>query len=243
MRSVRLLVLAAIGGIGFAVAAACGNSTSSSNPPDAGSSSSGSSGSSSGGSGSSSSGTGSSSSGSGADGGDDGGGPVDDGGPTFNNCPGITCPGAGANCCLVTTDAGLFGECQTPSACSALKGAFVMCGNTPDTVDCPADGGTTCCLEYSDAGGLPSSYCATSCPAGSPYACSNGDPTTCPAGGNWACEPLPGQSQASTMALGVCTPSDAGPGEGGTTDGGDGGMDGGTDAPVDTGTVTDAGGQ
>jgi hypothetical protein len=237
MRSVKLLVLAAIGGIGFAVAAACGSSSNPSNTPDAGGSSSGTSGSSSSG-GSSSSSSGGSSSG-GGDSGDDSSGPVDDGGPTFNNCPGITCPGAGANCCLVDTDAGLFGECQTPSGCSALKGAFVQCGNTPDTIDCPADGGTTCCLEMSDAGGLPSSYCATSCPAGSPYACSNSDPTTCPAGGTWACSPLPGQSAASTMALGMCTPSDAGPGEGGTTDGG---MDGGTDAPVDTG-VVDAGGQ
>jgi hypothetical protein len=218
----------------LAVAAACGTSSNSSNPPDAGGSSSGSgSGSSSGGSSSSSGGTGSSSSG-GGDGGDDSSGPVDDGGPTFNNCPGITCPGAGANCCLVSTDAGIYGECQTQAACSGLGGAFVMCGNTPDMLDCP-DGSTTCCLEYSDAGGLPSSYCATSCPAGNPYACSNSDPATCPAGGNWTCDPLPGQSSASTMALGVCHPSDAGPG------------DGGTDAPVDTGATddgpVDAGGQ
>jgi hypothetical protein len=239
MRSVKLLVLAAIGGIGFAVAAACGSSSNPSNPTDAGSSSSGSSGSSSGGS-SSSSGTGSSSSGAGDDsGGDDGGGPVDDGGPTFNNCPGITCPGAGANCCIITTDAGLFGECQTPAACSALQGGFVMCAGTPDTMDCTGDSGTTCCIGYSDAGGLPGSYCATSC-GSNPYACSGSDPSTCPSGGNWACEPLPGQTASSTMALGVCVPSDAGPVEGGTTEGG---TDGGTDAPVDTGTVTDAGGQ
>jgi hypothetical protein len=92
-----------------------------------------------------------------------------------------------------------------------------------------------CCLSFPDSGaGLPSSYCATSCPSGGSYACSNSDPGTCPPieAGSWQCMPLPGTTSASTMALGQCTWSDAGAPTG----------EGGADSSVDTG-VADAGGQ
>jgi hypothetical protein len=105
-----------------------------------------------------------------------------------------------------------------------------MCGNTPDLLDCTGDSGTTCCLALSDAGGLPGSYCATTCPAGTSYAC-NSDQSTCPGDGGtgWMCSPIPG-STVPVLALGECTPFDGGTSDGGT----EGGTDGG---------VTDAGGQ
>jgi hypothetical protein len=214
-------------GIAVANTIACGDS-SSNNPPDASASSSGSSSS---GSSSSSSSGGSSSSGSDSGGDDSGGG--DDGGPILGNCPG-SCPTVGTNCCLLNTDAGVLGACLTPTACASMGGGFVMCGNTPDTVDCTGDAGTTCCLAVSDAGGLPGSYCATSCPMGTPYAC-NTDQTTCPnMGTGYLCSQIPG-SPVPVAALGECTVLEGGTGEGGA--------EGGADAAVDSGSPVDAGGQ
>jgi hypothetical protein len=161
------------------------------------------------------------------------------------NCPG-SCPGdSGANCCLYNTDAGVWGTCATPAACAQMGGGFVQCGNTPDTTDCTPEAGTTCCLALSDAGGLPGSYCAMSCPSGTPYAC-NTDQSTCPNNGaGWMCSPI--NSTVPFQALGECTPYDGGAVDGGSdgaTDGGsDAAADGGTDAPVDDTGVTDAGGQ
>jgi hypothetical protein len=120
---------------------------------------------------------------------------------------------------------------MTQATCNTMGGGFVACGNTPDYGDCP-DGSTTCCLALSDAGGLPGSYCASSCPSGTPYAC-NSDPTTCPAGGNWNCSSIPGTT-IPMMALGECTAlPEGGMPEGGTGDAGDAGDAG----------VQDAGGQ
>lgn len=226
MKSIRLVALAVLG-VAAGVAVACGNS-SSSGPEDGGTTSSSgstsgstsSSGSSSGGS----SGSSGSSSGSGDDSGGDDSGGGDDGGPILGNCP-AACANPTTNCCLLNTDAGVLGACLTPTACAAMAGGFVMCGNTPDTVDCP-DGSTTCCLSPSDAGGLPSSYCAASCPSGTSYAC-NTDELSCPNGGaGWACSPLPGTS-VPVEALGQCTPVEGGAPEAG----------------VDTGAPTDSGPQ
>jgi hypothetical protein len=125
-----------------------------------------------------------------------------------------------------------------------MGGGFVMCGQTPDTNpgDCPADAGTTCCLALSDAGGVPGSYCATSCPAGTPYAC-NGTADTCPnSGTGWQCSAI--NATVPVGALGECTPYDGGTVDGGADGAADGGTDGGTDAPADTGSgMTDAGDQ
>jgi hypothetical protein len=136
----------------------------------------------------------------------------------------------------------VWGVCDTQSGCMGRNGGYVLCGSTPDTADCTNQPGTACCLSTPDAGGgIPSSYCAASCPAGTPPAC-NETNDTCPNGGvGWTCTPIPG---VPVMALGMCVPTpDAGGGEGGTTEGGtgdDGGGapetgagDGATDAPAE----------
>jgi hypothetical protein len=138
------------------------------------------------------------------------------------------CAADAGNCCLLNTDAGIWGYCMSQADCNTMGGGFVACGNTPDTLDCPA-GSTTCCVSVSDSGGLPGSYCAASCPSGTPYAC-NGGGSTCPSPGNWNCSPIPG-SIVPTAALGECTAVPEGGTEAGPDDAGDGG------------TVQDAGGQ
>jgi hypothetical protein len=119
----------------------------------------------------------------------------------------------------------VWGVCAQQLDCTTrMNGGYVLCGNTPDTLDCTGQPGTACCLSYPDGGSsLPSSYCAASCPAGTPPAC-NGTSDTCPnAGMGWTCTPIPGVPIA---ALGACVPTPDGGGEAGATDGA-------TDAPAD----------